>query len=166
MKNIMLITLLTALQAVFSSGIIKGTVVSSENTILTEANIIVIGTTLGSATDETGKFVIRGIKEGRYLLRCSHIGYTDDFARGVLVQKDSVSVIDFVLEPTEYQMQAIEVEKKMDDIDAIMKTRNLGTSEFFTVQNVEKPVIKGKIRVDTSVGFWARFRLFFYKMFN
>jgi hypothetical protein len=164
MKTIILICVLTALQTVFSNGMIKGNVVSSDNAVLTEANITVIGTTLGSATDEKGRFVIRGIPKGRYIIRCSHLGFTDEFMRGITVGTDTVTELEFVLEPTEYQLQGIEVEKRMDDFEAMMKTRNLASSEFFAQQNVEMPKPKGKIRVNTRVGFWERIRHFFRKL--
>lgn len=166
MRTIAITILFTASGLLFSSGMIKGIVVSTEDQPLTEANITVIGTTLGSATDDTGKFVIRGVKAGRYILRCSHIGYSDDFVRGVVVEKDSVAVVDFVLEPTEYQLQAIEVDKQMDDLDAMMKTRDLSAAVLIGEQHVVMPGPKGKIRVDTRVGFWERFRHFFHKLFN
>ncbi len=166
MKNIMLITLLTALQTAFSSGMIRGTVISLDSLVLTEANITIIGTSLGSATDETGKFVIRGVKEGSYILKCSHIGFSDDFARGVEVKSDEVTDVAFILEPMEYQLQAIEVDKQMDDFESLLKTRDLSTTELFVHQSVVMPKPRGKIRVDTRVGFWERFRHFFHEMFN
>jgi len=158
--------MLIVFQAAFSSGMIRGTVLSLDSLVLTEANITIIGTSLGSATDETGKFVIRGLKEGTYILKCSHIGFSDDLERGVVVKNDAVTDISFILEPKEYQLQAIEVEKQMDDFESLLKTRNLSTTEIFAHQNVLMPKPKGKIRVDIRVGFWERFRHFFHKMFN
>ncbi len=163
MKKISLIILLAVIGTAFSTGIIRGNVISTENGILSEANITVIGTSLGSATDEKGRFVIRGVPVGRYILRCSHIGFMDEFARGIEVRKDAVTDIEFVLEPTEYQLQAIEVDKKMDDFDSMIRTRDLSMSEMFVVQNVSPPALKGKIRVNTRVGFWERFIHFFRK---
>ncbi|MDD3043873.1 MAG: carboxypeptidase-like regulatory domain-containing protein [Candidatus Delongbacteria bacterium] len=166
MKKICLTLLLITIHAAFSYGIIKGTVISLDSLVLTEANITIIGTSLGSATDETGKFVIKGVGEGTYILKCSHIGYSDDFARGVEVKRDAVTEVAFILEPMEYQLQAIEVDKQMDDFESLLKTRNLSTTELFVHQSVMMPKPKGKIRIDTRVGFWERFRHFFHKMFN
>lgn len=49
--------------------------VSSEPLVGT--NVVVAGTTVGSTTDENGRFVISGLDHGSYVLQFSYVGYED-----------------------------------------------------------------------------------------
>jgi len=42
---------------------------------LPSANVIIVGTSLGAATDLNGKYVIRNVPQGSYTFRASYIGY-------------------------------------------------------------------------------------------
>ncbi len=58
------------------SVILKGTVIDSlTNDPLPGANIILIGTSIGSASDVEGKFLIKNIPPGTYKVRASYVGY-------------------------------------------------------------------------------------------
>jgi len=58
------------------NGRINGVVYdASTGQPLTAADITILNTSLGSATDENGKFIIPGLKSGTYLLNISYIGY-------------------------------------------------------------------------------------------
>jgi hypothetical protein len=167
MKKILVISMMILIQTVFSStGMIRGFVRSAEGVLLTEANITVIGSTLGSASDEDGKYIIRSVKPGKYILKCSHIGFRDDIQRGVTVEADKFTDIDFTLDPLEYSLPAIGVDAAADDFNALMKPRNLGITTAYSATEVKEPELKGKISVNTKLGFWEKIRHFFHKMFN
>ncbi|MGE5797090.1 MAG: carboxypeptidase-like regulatory domain-containing protein, partial [Ignavibacteria bacterium] len=53
-------------------GVIKDTLT---NEPLIGANVILVGTSLGAATDEAGQYIIRGIESGTYVIRVTYIGY-------------------------------------------------------------------------------------------
>ncbi len=58
------------------SGIMRGKVVDSvTKDFLPGANIILIGTSIGTATDNEGKFIIRNIPPGTYEVKTSYVGY-------------------------------------------------------------------------------------------
>jgi hypothetical protein len=167
MRTILAITLILILQsATATTGMIRGFVRSSEGVLLTEANVTIIGSTLGSASDEEGKYIIRSVKPGKYILKCSHIGFRDDIQRGVTVEADKFTDIDFALDPLEYNLPPIGVEGSANDFNSLMKTRDLGITTGFSTADVKEPELKGDIRVNTSLGFWERFRHFFHKLFN
>ncbi len=59
-----------------SQGILKGVVTDSlTNNELIGANVFLVGTSLGSATNIEGKYSISSIAEGNYIVRVSYIGY-------------------------------------------------------------------------------------------
>ncbi|MFH1197248.1 MAG: TonB-dependent receptor [bacterium] len=60
----------------YGQGILRGVVTDSlENSPLWGANVIVMGTALGDATDFEGHYRVTGIPEGNYVLKVSYIGY-------------------------------------------------------------------------------------------
>jgi hypothetical protein len=88
--------------SVFGKGTIRGTVTDSLTAEpLVGANVFLLGTALGNATDLEGKYGIEGIFAGKYYLRISYIGYrTKDIAvtveDGKTVQVDGKLVFDVV----------------------------------------------------------------------
>ncbi len=59
-----------------NTGKITGEVVSSETSDpLFGANVYIVGTGMGAATDDKGMFNIVGVPPGSYTLRCTYIGY-------------------------------------------------------------------------------------------
>jgi outer membrane receptor protein involved in Fe transport len=61
------------------------------------ANVIIIGTTVGAATDGNGYFTILNVPPGFYTVRTSVIGYSPITLEGVRVQVDLTTRIDFNL---------------------------------------------------------------------
>ncbi|GBD87338.1 TonB-dependent Receptor Plug Domain protein [bacterium BMS3Abin03] len=58
-----------------AQGTIKGKIVDQKGEALTGANVFLIGTTLGAATDLNGMYVIKQIPAGTYNLKVSMVGY-------------------------------------------------------------------------------------------
>ena len=57
------------------------------------ANVILIGTGLGAASDENGRYLITRIPPGEYLLRCIFIGYKEQdvsihISSGAVIKQD------------------------------------------------------------------------------
>lgn len=90
------------------SGKISGTVVdSTTNEPLVGANVIIVGTNMGAATDFNGKYFIINVPSGTYSLSASEIGYTKVVQQDVIVNIDRTTNIDFNLRT------AIYVERKL-----------------------------------------------------
>jgi TonB-dependent starch-binding outer membrane protein SusC len=64
----------TALSA-FGQGRIAGKIVDEKKEPVMGATVIVVGTTLGAATDLDGNYLIEGVAEGETKLQTSYIGY-------------------------------------------------------------------------------------------
>ncbi|MBK7630476.1 MAG: carboxypeptidase-like regulatory domain-containing protein [Ignavibacteriales bacterium] len=71
------------------TGTLKGKVVDKEyGEPLIGANVLVIGTNLGAASDIDGNYEIKNISPGTYLLRVSYIGYKT-------IEIDNVKIVAF-----------------------------------------------------------------------
>ena len=74
-KITILIFVISISQA-FSQGTLKGVVTDSlTNNELIGANVFLVGTSQGSATNIEGKYTISSIDSGKYLVKVSYIGY-------------------------------------------------------------------------------------------
>ncbi len=68
------------------------------------ANIVILGTNYGAATDENGKYLIKNIPLNTYRLRASVIGYTAQTITDIVLQSNKPVAVNFELLP-----QAIEI---------------------------------------------------------
>lgn len=80
------------------TGKIAGTITDSEtNNPLPGANIIIKNTSMGTISDENGKFEISGLSFGQYVLHVSFIGYRTE--QKTISLNKSESVLDIALTP-------------------------------------------------------------------
>jgi iron complex outermembrane receptor protein len=99
MKNLYLTLVLTLLSAsIFAQGgSITGTVTDSETgEALIGANVVIKGTTNGDVTDPSGKFEIKGLADGTYVIVASFVGF-QALEQSVSVS-GSIVTVDFQLE--------------------------------------------------------------------
>lgn len=94
------------------------------------ANIILQGTTIGSATDINGKFIIKNIKAGNYKIIASYSGYLSEEKQ---VEINSDIEIEFNLEETNYDINTVVVtgtrtEKSLKDVPIL--TNVIGKSQI------------------------------------
>lgn len=64
------------------------------------ANLIVVGTSLGAASDVNGEYLITNLVAGQYSVKASYIGYTDVTVNNVLVTSGLTTRLNFSLQPT------------------------------------------------------------------
>lgn len=160
MKTFFSILLIIMAGNLFCTGMIRGFVKNPNGAPLSQANVTVIATTLGSASDDEGKYVIRGVKPGTYILKCSYVGFRDGIQRGVTVEADKFTEIDFILEPLEYTLKPLEVEGSVEEFNGLLYRRDIILPQVFETVEVDIPET-GEVKVNTRVGFWERLRHFF-----
>jgi len=81
-----------------AQGRIKGAVIDlGSGEPLIGANVLVVGTTFGAATNVDGEFLIINLSAGVYELRCSYIGYQSINITEVRVTTDLTTEINFQL---------------------------------------------------------------------
>ncbi|MCA9730687.1 MAG: TonB-dependent receptor [Deferribacteres bacterium] len=98
---LLLVLLVPALLTAQTTGKLRGVVVDKESgDALPGANVTIVGTTLGSATDVNGEFIILNVPAGTYDLKSSFIGYRDVTVKGVVVNAGLTKEVNFNL-PTE-----------------------------------------------------------------
>ena len=78
------------------------------NTSLPGANVILLGTSLGSATDVDGKYVIRNVPPGSYTIKASYIGY-ESFQVEIQVKGTEKLEQNFSLQPVSIEGQTVVV---------------------------------------------------------
>ncbi len=89
------------------SGIIRGTIIDADTgEPVMSANIIVVGTTLGTVSDFDGNFSLN-IKEGIYDIKISALGYTTITVEKIEVVSQKVNALDISLKPANEQLEEI-----------------------------------------------------------
>jgi CarboxypepD_reg-like domain len=100
LKLILFLFSLIALNILAQTGTIKGRVVDKEfSEPLIGANVIILNTTLGAATDINGFFEIRNIHEGLYSLKVSFIGYNSEMNENIKIGCNDTLYYNFWLKP-------------------------------------------------------------------
>ncbi len=120
--KIFLVILLSLLSnQIFSQNIvgkIEGKIIDAETKeLLIGANILIVNSTIGAATDLNGKFVIENIPVGNYSIRISFLGYTPIIKTDIIVRSNRVTSVNAELnsatiESDEVVVQAEYFQKK------------------------------------------------------
>jgi hypothetical protein len=103
-----IIVLLFAMVTLAQSGKISGTIVDREtNQPLIGANVLVVGTSLGAATDVNGNYNIFNIPPGTYSLKASYLGYQDVVIENINVSAGLTTQKDFKLPTKSLETQTV-----------------------------------------------------------
>ena len=115
--SIFFIISIMAAQKVSLSGIVSDT---KEGTPLVGANVYLVGTSLGTATNEEGFYTIKGIKKGSYVVKVTYIGYKT-LEDSIVLNEEDISK-DFILSYTSIQGEEVVVTgQAKGQMDAINK---------------------------------------------
>lgn len=111
---ILLVLILCSLVAnSFAAGLkgsIQGQVVDADNQQpLIGANVSIVGTQLGSATDTNGKFVIKNVPVGSYILQFNYIGYEPFRKTDIIVRSERITQLTAELKVSILEAEAINV---------------------------------------------------------
>lgn len=132
-----LIVFLLLTQAGFAgiTGKISGRIVDAETgEALPAANIVIVGTTMGAASDQKGDFTILNVPPGIYNLRATVIGYAALTIQDVRVRIDQTSGVDFklTLEALEGETITVVAPKKPIRKDVSTSVAALSNDEVVT----------------------------------
>ena len=109
-----------------TTGKIAGKILDADNgEPLIGANVIILGTTLGGATDFEGNYFIINIPPGKYQVKASLVGYNSVITQNVQVNVDQTTKLDFSL-----QVEAVE----MNDI-LVVATRPIVQKDLTSTQS-------------------------------
>lgn len=117
-----------------TTGKITGTVTDAiTGEALPGVNVVVEGTSVGTATDFDGQFTIIGVRPGTKALVASFIGYSTQRVEGVRVSVDLTTTVDI-----EMREEVFEGEEIVVTADAVLVRRDLTSSEFrVTAESIE-----------------------------
>lgn len=88
-----------------TTGKIAGKVIDAETSEgLPGANVVVVGTTMGAATDLHGEFIILNLPPGRYTLKVSMMGYQAQTLQNIAVSIDLTTKVSLYLSSTVLEM--------------------------------------------------------------
>ncbi len=116
------------------TGTIRGRVVASQsNKPLSYANVLLVGTTLGSMSLTDGKFEIKGVPAGTYTVKALMMGYASQEKDSVIVNAGDTTTVEFVLEPKAVaQMQEVIVtgERNMVEVSETKVTGRVSEQQL------------------------------------
>jgi outer membrane receptor protein involved in Fe transport len=130
-----LVLLLVAASGVLAQdpGRISGVVVDAEDgKPLAFANVIVMGTGLGTFTKQNGRFTIDAVPAGTYSLQVMMMGYAAQTKENVVVNPDFTTDVDFSLKVTvvvELEEVQVTAERKMVDVEQTQTVRTVTTDD-------------------------------------
>ena len=113
MKTIAIILLLavgTGVALAGTNGSLEGFVRDKKTgEALAGANVVVVGTLLGSTANANGYYTVNNLPAGTYDVRCSLIGYQAQITKSVLVKPDLKTRLDIDLVQTGVEIAPVEV---------------------------------------------------------
>ncbi|MCX6226188.1 MAG: SusC/RagA family TonB-linked outer membrane protein [Bacteroidia bacterium] len=87
---------------------VTGKVTDNQNGTVIGASVVLLGTTVGSATDVDGKYLISKAPAGNFTIKASCIGYKP-FSQNVTLLNNQTATYNFVLEPDVMNMEELVV---------------------------------------------------------
>ena len=132
-----------------TSGKITGKVADMDGNPLQGANIVVEGTSLGSASDESGAFVILDVPVGNYTLRCDYIGFSSLKISNISVSSGLTTGQDFGLVKSAIEGDVVEVraEKPLINKNSTNTTRIVGSE---TIENIPLRGVEAIVALQTG----------------
>jgi len=114
-----------------TTGKITGRVIDKETgDPLPGANVVIVGTKIGTATDLDGYYFLINIPPGTYTLRASMIGYNPQEIKGVVVKADLTTEVNFYLTSTAIRTEEIVVTAERELIErTATETRRVVSSQ-------------------------------------
>ncbi|MFQ6617363.1 MAG: TonB-dependent receptor domain-containing protein [Fidelibacterota bacterium] len=136
-----------------TTGKISGKVVDkATGDPLPGANVIIVGTDMGAATDVNGEYFILNVPAGTYTIKAEIIGYIPVTNRNIRVLVDLTTKVNFEMEPTVLLGKEIIVEAERPLIQPdITSSRSIVTAE--EIRNI--PLEEVQNVVNLSPGFVA-----------
>ncbi|MXW84110.1 MAG: TonB-dependent receptor plug domain-containing protein [Rhodothermaceae bacterium] len=130
-----------------TTGKIVGQITDAETgETLPSAQVIVMGTTLGTVADIDGNYLIIGVPAGTYTIQARFVGFQTGTVVGVEVNPDYTRELDFELTPgVELEEIVVQYERPLIQRDAVGVPKTLNAEEIETLP-VRGPAEVAKIQ--------------------
>jgi outer membrane receptor protein involved in Fe transport len=135
---IILLLIIVSVSLLWSSttGKIAGRITDkTTGEVLIGANVIVVGSSLGAATDLNGEYTILYIPPGTYSVQISHVGYTKATVKDIRIFIDQTSRIDVALEQDIIKLgeTIILAERRLIKPDVATSATSISSEEIATI---------------------------------
>jgi len=96
------------------------------------ANILVVGTQIGSTSSYEGEFIITGLEPGYIKLRVSYIGYKTKITTDILIENNKTPFIEIKLEESEVSLDEVIVtpDPFLKKIEAPFSMQSIGVKDI------------------------------------
>ena len=133
-----------------TSGKVSGSITSSDGTPLVGANVVVVGTSLGSASGSDGIYYILDVPTGTYSVRVDYIGYQSVTVTNVKVSNSLTTDIDYTLQMSAVKGAAVEIvaERALIQKSATNTTRVIDQE---VINNVAQRGVENLVAMQTGV---------------
>ncbi len=133
-------SLLYASNSFMASGKIAGKVIDSDTKEpLIGANIILLGTTSGSATNIDGEYFILNVSPGTYSVKASYIGYNDYTIENIRVFGDLTTEVNFELSMKSFETKEVVVVA----IKPLIEKNATNTGSLLKSDDIENLPVRG-----------------------
>lgn len=137
---LLLLALCPVLLTAGTKGRIKGKVVDLQTgEALIGANVIVLGTTTGAATDASGEYLLQNLDPGVYTVRASYLGFQSITISNVRVNADLTTNVDFELPSEDIQVGTVEIVAQRP----LIQKDNTNAVRITTTEEIDKLPIRG-----------------------
>lgn len=152
--------LLVGLLSFAQKGRIEGKIYdSSNNQPVPFANVIILGSTIGTVTDLDGKFEFTNLTPGYVNLQVTFIGYKPETSADIFVSNSNPAYLEIALSPSELQLKDVEIRAnpfvKRDD--ALVSVQKIGIKEIETNPGSNRDISR-VIQSFPGIGYTPNFR--------
>ncbi len=96
------------------------------------ANVLIMGTSLGAASDVNGEYLITSVSAGEYSVRASYIGYQDVTVNNLKVTSGLTTRLNFELQSTRFSTQEVVIvsQRPLIEKTSTNAVRIIGSEDF------------------------------------
>ena len=146
-KKASLFIFLLSLSVGFSqnTGTVKGKVIDMQTRgQMPFVNVIIVGTEVGSISDENGAFIIKNVPLGYVKVQASYLGYLTALSEDYLVTNEKTPFINFELIQDNEQLDEVVVQSKLfkKSIESPLSRQSLGIAEIERNPGGNRDVLK------------------------
>jgi hypothetical protein len=133
------------------TGKIQGKVTDrNSGEALPGVNVMILGTSLGAATDINGEYFILQVTPGEYEVKASMIGYQEVIIQNVRVRSDLTTRVNFEIEETSLQLEG---EVVITAVRPIIQKDVTSSTQFVGIEELSRlPVVDAKEGVFLQAG--------------
>ncbi|MDT0646013.1 TonB-dependent receptor [Zunongwangia sp. F260] len=147
-KIILLSVFLAIFQFSFaqSTGSIKGNIINNSGNPVSDANIDIEGTSIGTQSNRNGSFELRGVPSGNFTLRISYVGYqTKELAVSVQANQ-TTTVSNIILSSKEEQLGEV-VLRANGNVNEFTRTKSDYVAKL-PLRDIENPQVYNTITAE------------------